>query len=546
MAMMLVLISLATATILTMAYMSSRDNSIEIGTNVADSATARWSAMSGLELGVSVLETETDWRTNHTNGMLLDDYTIGDATVDLTVEDIETSAPPTESTTLVRLTSTAMVGGIAQTASATAQVSGSSGSGIDVDLSEFAIFVGQSAHVSSNGTIARWPTAPSSEMGKRIAIGTNTNGAGAIQFNDDAAAIDATVYHGPGASGSLVLNTRSPSLQIDGLLDDIPMPAAPSIPVANPGVTGNDMDVQKNVAFNADITADDFKVTTPSGLVTLQGDITLIAVDLFELSNNAGIVIDGNVTIISFGKLSVGNDSFIELMPGATLMMYLDDQLIVSNGYIGDLRADRSARDVSGASSYVNPERIQIFGSTNNVNWGLRNQSVIKASLYGPANTLNIREDSAVYGRVAARKLTVQDQGAIFYDHALDNGNGYTNPDSPIFEADSTIKADITALASLDDASLQALADSLGTSIKGLFGLLDPAGGSDDTPIVVGPGDPTPRTVTVAIRFEQHGTDRHTWENRAAGAVVVTVDDSGGSGQLQATLKPMGDITVVH
>jgi len=97
--MLLVLISLATATILTMAYLSSRDNSAQIGANVADSTSARWAALSGVELGIAVLETESDWRTAHDNGVLLDDHPVGGGVVDLLVEDIETQAPPTESTT---------------------------------------------------------------------------------------------------------------------------------------------------------------------------------------------------------------------------------------------------------------------------------------------------------------------------------------------------------------------------------------------------------------------------------------------------------------
>ena len=51
-AMMLVLISLALATILASAYLASRDNSLAIGRNATASAAARWAALSALEIGV--------------------------------------------------------------------------------------------------------------------------------------------------------------------------------------------------------------------------------------------------------------------------------------------------------------------------------------------------------------------------------------------------------------------------------------------------------------------------------------------------------------
>ena len=54
-AMMLVLICLSTATIVTVSYLSSRDNSAQIGLNIADSVSARWAAMSGLEIVAVIL-----------------------------------------------------------------------------------------------------------------------------------------------------------------------------------------------------------------------------------------------------------------------------------------------------------------------------------------------------------------------------------------------------------------------------------------------------------------------------------------------------------
>ncbi len=60
--MLLVLISMGIATVLTTAYLASRDNSAAIGRNIADSYAARWAAFTGIELTAAIMETETAWQ----------------------------------------------------------------------------------------------------------------------------------------------------------------------------------------------------------------------------------------------------------------------------------------------------------------------------------------------------------------------------------------------------------------------------------------------------------------------------------------------------
>lgn len=552
MAMLLVLISLGTATILTMAYVASRDNSIEIGTNVADSATARWSAMAGLELGVAVLETESDWRTNHVNGVMLDDHPIGVAMVDLLIEDLETGAPPTETTNDVRLTSIATVDNVTQTASATAHISDPEHGGIDVDLSEFAVFVGSDAVIEGDATITRWPTAPSSELGRRIAIGTNAEASGTITFNGNGVAIDASVYHGAGASASLVLNTNSPPLQLEGLLGNIPLPAAPEFPAPRPEVGGEAEDSIDKLEIDTDTTLDasgayeEIRVTDATAVLSVKGDVTLAVAGNLELANQTGMIIDGNLTLVIYDDFKMGNYSFIELLPGATLHVHIGDELIISNAYIGDERADRSVRDSTGTAPYMDPNRVYLFGSSNSATWGMRNQSVIKGNLYIPASRLNVREQSAIYGRVAANKLSLTGTASIFYDHWLNSDGGYTNPDSLLFNEDGTIKTEVQSLASLDGSALQNLADALTAPIADVDGgLLGPLlGGGDDDDVVLGPTDPTPRTVAVQVEFRQHGSDSRSWERNADGSIVLRFGDGSSNSEVEVTIP--GPVTMNH
>ena len=143
-AMLLVLISLMMATIMTMAYVASRDNSSAIGENVANSAAARWAADTGLNLGISVLQTQTDWRTLQNNGSLLHDYPLSSAIINVDLQDVQTGGIPQSNSQYLKVTSRAVVSGVEQTATATAFVPLQPGNMVDVDLSDFAVFAGNS------------------------------------------------------------------------------------------------------------------------------------------------------------------------------------------------------------------------------------------------------------------------------------------------------------------------------------------------------------------------------------------------------------------
>jgi len=188
--MMLVLVSLALATILASAYLASRDNSLLIGQNSTASAAARWAALSALETSVAVMQTKTDWRINHLNGVLLDNYPLAGATVTVTIRDTETGAPPTGLSEYLELTATASVDvdgdgrtdGI-QTATFEAYVPNETEDRVAMDLAEFAVLARDDIWLTGTSTLARWPGAPLSGLGRRVAIGTK-----ALEMNENGTA----------------------------------------------------------------------------------------------------------------------------------------------------------------------------------------------------------------------------------------------------------------------------------------------------------------------------------------------------------------------
>jgi hypothetical protein len=540
-AMLLVLVSLMMATVITAGYMASRDNSPMIGSNVALATEARWAARSAVDLGVAILETQEDWRTRHDEGKLLEQHPLGRALIDIDLVDADTGAPPTASTTTVNLTAVAVVDGVAHSASAAAEVEPAgpgAGAPASVDLREFVIFTRKWLKLKDSATIARWSTAPASANGQPVALGTQAVDAGSIAIEGHAAVIDGQMYYTEGASALLVTHTSTgPALVPVPLGDQVPVPAVPTpptlpdgggpvVPLSIPGVLGlTDSGRYASIASAG-----------PLGLLNVMGDVTLVSDGDVKLGLGAGMVVDGQVTLVVNGKFELSGGSFIELMPGASLNLFVRDHVTLSNAYVGDVRADRTRRDNSGSAEYMDPMRIVAWGTSAGRTWTLGGNSVVKGSFYLPDSSMVLRETSAVYGRMLAETASLKENGAIFYDHAMDGGNGYTAPDCPLFGEDGSVQDAVAELACLNPADLAALADSLGIPIAGGTGTYGAAPSTEA--YANDPDQATPRPVRVTCDLTVFGCDPLEWESRAVTAATAAeasrADDAAATGTTNA------------
>ena len=524
-AMLLVIISLAMATILATAYLASRDNSAAIGDNVVESAQARWASEVGLEYGEVILQTETDWRNAHTNGLLIDDLAVGEALVDVEFMDAATLLPPTNDTGLVQMRSIASVNGIEQISTAYAQVAPSpTSSPVSVDLGEFAIFVNDEIKVLDNAVIGVWPDALSAGMDERIALGTKNVSAGAIEVSGSSMAMDTTVYHSPGASQYLLSQTSGPFVDSVELPGSVPLPDSPSAPVLG-GASMGDLDLSIPMTISHSETYN--KIDLNGEVLTLVGDITLHAENNVNIWNGGGIEVAGNVVIITDEKLDI-DDGFIEVLPGGRLTLFARKQLNLTDAYIGDIRADRSIIPSVDESLYMNPKKIRIFNDTNGHHWHFHGNSVVKGSLYGPENCIKTHDNSMIFGRVAVDHIDLKDSSALYYDPSLNTGAGFTNPDSRLYTAaGDTTGTSFWTLPSLEPADIAAAAateNMPAESFDSVEGFVSP------TPYVSTSGVPTPRIVGVDFDVADIGFDPHNWESMSPD----TVENDGFATQAEA------------
>jgi hypothetical protein len=523
--MMLVLVAMGIATILAVAYLSSRDNSAVIGVRITDQAEARWLAQSGLDVGVALLETGTNWRTKHDQGLVIDDLALGNGTIDLRIMDLTTNAPPTESTTDVAIVATASIGDIFQQCLATAHVPlNTTANTVDVDLSEFAVFTGDSLEMRGESTITRWTTAPSSLSAAPLSIGTCATHAQSIVLNDDAAAIDTTVYHGPHASASLIGGTSPNPLNEFALQNQLPLPAPPVPAITT--ISGTPDTLQANGAtINTDRIFQSITVSNAPDALTITGETQLVTESSFIINENAGIIVDGHATIVVFGDMQLQPNARIVLTEDSTLTAFVFGNMTMRDTFIG--RESTMIRDASGDAEYVDPQTVRIFSIAERTNqdggteaagsrtWNLDEGTIIVGTLYAPNVELHLRSESAVYGNLVAQTLSMEDESAIFYDQALDLGYGFTNALSPIFNADGTINTSVLNLSDLSAHNLAALAAALGgmvVSNGGSYGTV-PAGTPDDADSHAS----TPRLTMVDFDQTSFGTATSTWEGSAGG-----------------------------
>ncbi len=530
-AMMLVMVSVAMASILATAYLVSRDNSVAISRNSAASLQARWAALSALETTVALLQTKTDWRLNHVNVMLLDGYQLAGATVTVTALDLEKNSAPDADSEYLRVLAVAEVDlnndGTPDARQSTVflvYVPVVTEPRVSVGLDEFAVFARNTLTMRNDSTLTRWATSPLNSLGGRINIGTHAQNSGAISILDNSACIDCTVYYPDGASGTLINEASGPAVGENSLPFNIPLPYSPGPGVAMP--SGGMPSFNLNGSATTVMTSDRFNdiIVSNGSVWTLRGDLTIVAEDDLLLTAGSKIVVDGNVKLVVFDDATL-TDASIELTPGSTLVFYSADDIVLTDAYIGEERTDNT-RDNTGNEEYMDPLDIRIYefeaGMASSRIWQLQGNSVVKATVHTDAVNLRIMSDSALYGRFCGKTLTLSGNAGLFYDSSLDEQVGYTNPDSGLYDVSGDLLSAFKTSFTLSEMSLQTLADATGTTILA-NGMAKETLIAPPPPPALGPGDPTPRPVQVQTTLVTFGPDMSVWEHPNS-------DEGGGGG----------------
>ncbi len=493
-ALMLVMIAILVTGGMAVAYFGSRDNSVAISSNVTSSSTARTVAESGLDIAVAILETDAPWRTNHIDGIILQDYPVGAGTVSITITDSETGLPPTPSTLEVTINVESIVDGRTQITEATAIIFPNDDE-FDVDYSEFAIFAGDRISVLGASSVQNWAASPMSSA-EPVQIGTLARNPMAVQFDR----LD--------RSGTLSLHTSkdsssmitSSSLSTDEFTDYLPFLSSPPPPKhANQLFISSDEHEEDSLSdwvsqFTTDFSTSQFRETHP---ITI-GEGSYIVDDL-SIAAGTRIEIHGDVVINVEDDLKMEYAKIV-LTEDASLTLHLGGDVEIYSSYIGN--------EGRTAQSWMDPSRIQLYGQSDD-EWTITGTSILKAELYAPSSDVDVSGISTICGRIAAENISLQGASRLLYDRSLDHG-GFADRDSLLYEEDGSLVNEVKQLTQLDELALHSLVNAMSDSSfnNGEYSMRDysPSNWRNE---------PTLRPNDVVYMLVVYGVDTRHWEETA-------------------------------
>lgn len=499
-AMMLVLIALAVGTVIGASVLTARQTAPHIAVNAADSATADWSAQSGAEIAVAVLQTDVDWTCN--GGVIMDDYAMGDAMVDVVITDID-GQPPTPDDRELIVTVTATVGDMTTTVEKHVSIAAEPTVSVAVDpyWGEFCVLATSSLRLQNSAEIRTDPSSPESGTAFPVKIGTSFVAAGSYSVMGNSKIINCELY--VDQKGSALLKQRvTMSPWVGGaviplnlpIYHEAPPPGLALLPLRLP------VDLSLDGPFDSTTLAIDGLyqgITLDNGAeLTLDSAFgTLYSLNALDVRNDSVLRIVGNVRLVLRGPSVIQNGGTIELAtPASRLTIYAFDGFKVVNAGLGVPRdvAANPARSPADLVGYHNPRQVRILsispaaGGTAGATFEIDNQSIAVATIHAPSHTVTVKNASWLLGRLTGSVVDING-GTVLYSPGMDSRNGFSVLSGPLYDANEVPRPAVTNTIAAANPALgaaviaQQIADAVIAELAA-------------EPVVIPPvGDPTPR-----------------------------------------------------
>jgi hypothetical protein len=119
-------------------------------------------------------------------------------------------------------------------------------------------------------------------------------------------------------------------------------------------------------------------------------------------------VTGGDIVLYVTGDISLGQSCEIVIKNGATLVLYLDGDMVASND--------------AGINNENDPKNFKLFGTgTDEQVITLKAKSESLGAIYTPNAIVTIMADGDVYGSITAKTFEMKSGGNFYYDKALKN-----------------------------------------------------------------------------------------------------------------------------
>lgn len=373
-ALLMALFALAVVGAAGYAFVAGRDHAVMTGRSAASVSEARVLAESSLGIAKEILKSpETYWRTQHQNGVLLQDYELDGGTVTVELVDVNKRAAnpagnvtPDGTTTEVEIIATSRKNG--SHFRSVAQMSLPM-----VNKGQYAIFANKLMVLDGNNFVGRWNNAPASAEKLRVNLGTQAdtswwgfNGVfiGAnVTFEpdytppnpDDPDLNKSTwIYYPYNASSFTVSGAGAHKLAAKKLEPDesirmIPPPSPPPFGSGSTqwgGITISGSTVTYSTPFRLrQATLLGFPIGAPADFTLVNGATVTLRSGIYMIDNtlritNSRLIIDGDVVFIAdapfFTVHSMDLDNaVIELTENSTFYVYTSYAVRMRNSWIG-------------------------------------------------------------------------------------------------------------------------------------------------------------------------------------------------------------------
>lgn len=548
-AVILALVAVGAAVVLSLALASTRDQGALTSDSIVRVAAARAASAGSLDLACALVEQHgLSGFDNVTvpNATLFPAVTIGSRQYSADIVDLATTNPIDSDTIAVRILARAQSDGVTQTSTAIGRlIQPDTVVRADVDLSEFGLLTTSDApgslRFSDSSTAGVWAIAPLAQLREPVMIGSS-------KLNEDALVIGGSAR----LRGYTVL-TQGEFPETDEELNDAlankvyPLPHEVHVPEApRPGRSAFAYDYNLGTAtffelltlFNPPVLP---APGVPAGFNAALGNMNLLGdLDLTETGSIVGAS-GPNMLVVSnhtdpagatwrqldiSGDLRLGEGDAIQIQAPTLLIvrgdLYMNEGLIsvaettpFTLVVFGDIQITSSRVvlepffygpgdplvEYHGVSNIMIYATMDGRASLSDNNPSDRTfdveSSTIMAQIYAPSRTVRFGE-SQLFGRALAMDMEFYHDSSFYYDPALNEGRGWSNPTSGLWEDAATPRAEVMRIAELTDASV-----SLGTADDGSDAALDPSG----TVVAIDP--PAGRIVVPAHAGFVGGTPRN-------------------------------------
>ncbi|MFW5652440.1 MAG: DUF7305 domain-containing protein [Planctomycetota bacterium] len=513
MALLLVMVSVAVVTVMTLSFIARQDADTAISDNTEARTAARFNAESGVELASAIMECDDlDWRTAHVNGVLIDNYDFGGGTLTVRVSDVNGN-PPDADTDSVILEASAEKGKLRNRRRALVYAPRSDGE-IDVDLSEFAVFAQESIFICES-QVRRAAASPAAASSSPIRLGVNSTASGAIALGTAARVSEGeAIFPGNAPMDAVEIADSLASLDKRTRLgfNAIPVPKAPSYlrsGYSNPmsaiwTVTSGEWWVTEPKWFDT-ITvmwSAHLKSTIDCPRVILLGDL--------HIKNGGSFTATGDFDLIVEGDLWLSEDAFISRVAGTNLRIFVGGRLIVEEGsVIGITRSNvdsENLRDDDEFSRYQNPEQCVIYqiADSPESEWTISGSSIICGQIYAPNANVTLTTSSKMLGNIVGRSVEITNDALLYWDPALDNQSGYMGAASLLVTEAGELHTAIASLVDLNESTLITVKNAIDAAPG------DAGGGNAG-------GGSSPRNRSVDLKWIKEDDHRDEGENERAG-----------------------------